>query len=110
MKKFSLRNFLIRHHGPIDKIYLSYEDTGKDIAELSAAENDNWFERINKEFDISMDLQHTAQTIDDFTVLKPYLDLEVTNWDLFPEGTVKYTYGEKEFERPKMILDVSLDD
>lgn len=78
---FKLRDFLLRHHGKINRILISYSTTNSPSS--NQKEYEKWYNETNKDFIIDMDLQHTPQKIEEFNQLLPYLDLEISCWDLF---------------------------
>lgn len=84
--KFSFKNLLLRHHGVINIIELSYprSNSPRDPDAYKV-----WFEDTNKTFRVDMDLQHTGKKPEDFIEIVPYLDLEVSCWDLY-EKDKKY--------------------
>ncbi len=83
MLKF--RDFLATHHGPINKIILSYAKS--DSPAKMGKEYLKWFNETNKEFEVDMDLQHTDDKLESFAELQPYLDLNVACWDLFQKDS-----------------------
>ena len=83
---FTLRIFLLRHHGKINRILLSYSKW--DSPSLNQQDYEKWYKDTNKDFWVDMDLQHTSQKLDDFKQLAPYLDLEVTCWDFFEKDKI----------------------
>jgi len=75
------------YHGKIDKILITYDDTGcGDTSKLSKEEYEKWDKHVNKEFDIVIDLLHSGQKLESFKELKPYLELRVDVWLMFTEN------------------------
>ena len=81
---FTLRNFLSRYHGKINRILLSYSitDSPTDLGEAY----DKWYSDTNKDFEVNMDLQTTSQELEEFKELVPYLELEVICWYMFEKN------------------------
>ncbi len=79
---FTFKNLLLRHHGIINVIRLSYaqSDSPRDPDAYK-----KWLADTNRTFKVDMDLQHTEQKPEDFTELVPYLLLEVSCWDLYEQ-------------------------
>jgi len=81
---FTLRYFLLRHHGKINRILLS--QSSEDCPTDSDEAYDKWYKDTNKDFEVNIDLQHTSQTLECFKEILPYLDFEVTCWSMYEKN------------------------
>jgi len=72
------KEFLERHHGLINRFFLSYDGTKiKDTSKLTEDEYKRWFNKVNRNIKVDMDLMHSNQSLDDFEELKPYYKLRI---------------------------------